>query len=78
MMKRLCLLILSLSLPLSRCLVLILTGLGELLSSEDEEALLSSGLSQDSTTRLRPTFETLEASLTEGRYDTGIWSHFCL
>ncbi|CAM9170262.1 unnamed protein product, partial [Ectocarpus sp. 12 AP-2014] len=42
-------------------------GLEETLSPEDQEALRSSGLSQDSTTRLRPTFETLEACLTEGR-----------
>lgn len=63
LMKKFCLLILS----LSPCLVVVLTGLGELLSYEDEKALLSSGLSEDSTTRLRPTFETLEASLTEGR-----------
>ncbi|CAB1102142.1 unnamed protein product [Ectocarpus sp. CCAP 1310/34] len=42
-------------------------GLEETLSSEDQEALRSSDLSQDSTTRLRPTFETLEACLTEGR-----------
>ncbi|CAM9357681.1 unnamed protein product [Ectocarpus sp. 13 AM-2016] len=42
-------------------------GLEETLSPEDQEALRSSGLSHDSTTRLRPTFETLEACLTEGR-----------
>jgi len=35
-----------------------------MLSSEDQEALLSGG---EDTTRLRPTFDTLEASLIEGR-----------
>ncbi|CAM9103685.1 unnamed protein product [Laminaria digitata] len=43
------------------------TGLAETLSVQDQEVLRSSGLSPDYPTRLRPTFETLEASLTEGR-----------
>ncbi|CAM9313150.1 unnamed protein product [Scytosiphon promiscuus] len=42
-------------------------GLVETLSPGDEEILLSNGLSEDGAARLRPTFETLEASLTEGR-----------
>lgn len=46
-----------------------LPGLMETLSPDDEEILQSSGLSQDGSARLRPTFETLEASLTEGRCD---------
>lgn len=41
-----------------------------MLSPEDQEILLSSGVSHDDAARLRPTFETLEASLTEGRYET--------
>eukprot|EP00904_Undaria_pinnatifida_P009167 jgi/Undpi1/5380/HiC_scaffold_2.g00661.m1 len=42
-------------------------GLEETLSVRDQELLRSSGLSSEYPTRLRPTFETLEASLTEGR-----------
>lgn len=44
-----------------------IAGLEGVLSLEDQETLRSSELSADVTSRLRPTFETLEASLTEGR-----------
>jgi len=52
------------------CLVLSLswTGLVERLPNQDEEVLLSGGLYSVRMGRLRPTLETLEASLTEGRW----------